>query len=83
MSAGLTPRSGTALPAPRLAHPDRESAENAEEGVPRHKLGSTSVSRRRRTPVLGGHTDEVLSQVLNRSDDEIAKLHDEKIVAGP
>ncbi len=50
--------------------------------VPRDQLGSTSVSRCRHTPALGAHTDEVPSQVLNRSDAEIAKLHDEKIVAG-
>lgn len=34
-------------------------------------------------PKLGQHTDEVLSEVLGLSSDEIARLHDQKVVAGP
>ena len=34
-------------------------------------------------PVLGQHTDEVLSQWLGLGDGEIGKLHDAGIVAGP
>jgi len=34
-------------------------------------------------PLLGAHTDEVLSTVLGLSGSEIARLHDKKIVAGP
>jgi 2-methylfumaryl-CoA isomerase len=34
-------------------------------------------------PVLGQHTDEILSGILGLPDHEIAKLHDQKIVAGP
>jgi 2-methylfumaryl-CoA isomerase len=34
-------------------------------------------------PVLGQHTDEILSGILGLADHEIAKLHDQKIVAGP
>jgi 2-methylfumaryl-CoA isomerase len=34
-----------------------------------------------RAPKLGEHTEEVLSSVLNLSGAEIAKLHDQKLVA--
>ncbi len=34
-------------------------------------------------PTLGQHTDEILSGILGLSGGEIAKLHDEKVVAGP
>jgi 2-methylfumaryl-CoA isomerase len=34
-------------------------------------------------PVLGEHTDIVLSEVLSLSSTEIRRLHDERIVAGP
>jgi 2-methylfumaryl-CoA isomerase len=37
----------------------------------------------RRAPVLGEHTDEVLSEVLRLSDAEIGKLRDRHLVAGP
>ncbi len=36
-----------------------------------------------RAPLLGEHTDEILSTVLELSDSEIASLHDERIVEGP
>ncbi len=36
-----------------------------------------------RAPSLGEHTDEILSTILGLSDGEIAKLHDDHIVAGP
>jgi 2-methylfumaryl-CoA isomerase len=36
-----------------------------------------------RAPLLGEHTDEILSTVLELSDGEIAKLHDERVVEGP
>jgi 2-methylfumaryl-CoA isomerase len=36
-----------------------------------------------RAPLLGEHTDEILSEILGMSAGEIARLHDEKIVAGP
>ncbi|HET9720833.1 MAG TPA: CoA transferase [Solirubrobacteraceae bacterium] len=36
-----------------------------------------------RAPVLGEHTDEVLSTVLGLSDTEVGRLHDRGIVAGP
>jgi 2-methylfumaryl-CoA isomerase len=36
-----------------------------------------------RAPLLGEHTDEILSEVLNLGDSEIARLHDAKVVAGP
>lgn len=37
----------------------------------------------RPAPLLGQHTDEILSGVLGLSSAEIGKLHEEKIVAGP
>jgi 2-methylfumaryl-CoA isomerase len=37
----------------------------------------------RRAPILGEHTDEILSQDLGMSDSEIGKLRDAGIVAGP
>jgi 2-methylfumaryl-CoA isomerase len=33
--------------------------------------------------LLGEHTDEILEIVLGMSTAEIARLHDQKIVAGP
>jgi 2-methylfumaryl-CoA isomerase len=37
----------------------------------------------RRAPVLGEHTDEVLSELLGLSGAEIGRLHDDGVVAGP
>ncbi|MCP4993914.1 MAG: 2-methylfumaryl-CoA isomerase [Gammaproteobacteria bacterium] len=37
----------------------------------------------RRAPILGEHTDEILSQDLGLSDREIGVLHDAGVVAGP
>ncbi len=34
-------------------------------------------------PVLGEHTDEILSDLLGLSDAEISRLHEQKVVAGP
>ena len=34
-------------------------------------------------PLLGQHTDEILSGILGLSGAEIGKLHDEKVVGGP
>ncbi|MBG09986.1 MAG: 2-methylfumaryl-CoA isomerase [Gammaproteobacteria bacterium] len=34
-------------------------------------------------PLLGQHTDEVLSEILGLSDMQIGRLHDKKIVEGP
>jgi 2-methylfumaryl-CoA isomerase len=36
-----------------------------------------------RAPLLGEHTDEILSTVLELSDGEIANLHDKRVVEGP
>ena len=35
-----------------------------------------------RAPLLGEHTDEILSEVLGMSEREISQLHDDRIVAG-
>ena len=37
----------------------------------------------RRAPILGEHTDEILSQDLGLSDSEIGRLRDAGVVAGP
>jgi 2-methylfumaryl-CoA isomerase len=37
----------------------------------------------RRAPLLGEHTDAVLAEVLGRSPEEIARLHEEGLVGGP
>ncbi len=34
-------------------------------------------------PMLGQHTDEILSGILGLPDREIAKLHDDKVIGGP
>jgi 2-methylfumaryl-CoA isomerase len=36
-----------------------------------------------RAPVLGEHTDEILSGILGLSDSEISRLHSDRVVAGP
>jgi 2-methylfumaryl-CoA isomerase len=37
----------------------------------------------RRAPLLGEHTDEILSTILGLTDAEIGRLHDDGLVAGP
>jgi 2-methylfumaryl-CoA isomerase len=37
----------------------------------------------RRAPLLGEHTDEILATLLGLDSREIARLHDERVVAGP
>jgi len=53
--------------------------------VPGSPLDFTQLGRVpvRRAPLLGEHTDEILSGLLGLPDHEIAQLHDAKIVAGP
>jgi 2-methylfumaryl-CoA isomerase len=53
--------------------------------MPGSPLAFSEVPRDRPVPapVLGQHTDEVLSQVLGMSDHEIGLLHDKGVVAGP
>ena len=52
--------------------------------MPGSPLDFSTVSRVpvRRAPLVGEHTDEVLAQVLGLSSHEIARLHDQGIVAG-
>jgi 2-methylfumaryl-CoA isomerase len=47
------------------------------------QFGAVAREAPRAAPVLGQHTDEVLCGILGLSVHEIARLHDEKIVAGP
>jgi 2-methylfumaryl-CoA isomerase len=47
------------------------------------ELGAFERLPVRRAPLLGEHTDELLGDVLGLSETEIARLHDEGVVAGP
>jgi 2-methylfumaryl-CoA isomerase len=53
--------------------------------VPGSPLDFSAFSREipRRAPILGEHTDEILSQELGMSDGEIGELRDARVVAGP
>ncbi len=53
--------------------------------VPGSPLQFSDVERDapRRAPVLGEHTDEVLSEILQLSDGQIGKLRDTQVIAGP
>jgi 2-methylfumaryl-CoA isomerase len=51
-------------------------------GSPLH-FSALPRSAATRAPLLGEHTDEILSTVLEMNDSEIASLHDEHVVEGP
>ncbi len=53
--------------------------------MPGSPLDFTEVPRiaPNRAPMLGEHTDEILSDLLDMSDTEIGQLHDRGVVAGP
>jgi 2-methylfumaryl-CoA isomerase len=53
--------------------------------VPGSPIGFAAPGREppRRAPLLGEHTDEILSRDLGLSDSEIGRLRDAKVVAGP
>lgn len=51
-------------------------------GSPLH-FSANSRAAPVRAPLLGEHTDQVLSEVLGLSDGQIGKLRDQKVVAGP
>ncbi len=47
------------------------------------EFGACPRETPKRAPLLGEHTDEILSQDLGLTDTEISKLRDQKVVAGP
>jgi len=47
------------------------------------QFGSAPRAAPKPAPVLGQHTDEILSGILGLPAGEIARLHDEKVVGGP
>jgi 2-methylfumaryl-CoA isomerase len=51
-------------------------------GTPLH-FGSADRVPPLRAPVLGEHTDEILLDVLKLPPDEVGRLHDAGVVAGP
>jgi 2-methylfumaryl-CoA isomerase len=51
-------------------------------GLPLHFAAEPALPPRP-APLLGEHTDIVLSEVLGLSSAEIGRLHDERIVSGP
>jgi crotonobetainyl-CoA:carnitine CoA-transferase CaiB-like acyl-CoA transferase len=61
----------------RIAHPVLGSV--AQLGVP-FKFSACLGDIRRPPPMLGEHTHEVLSQLLGRSEESIAKLHANKVI---
>ena len=46
-------------------------------------FGVTEREVIRPAPLLGQHTDEILSELLGLGDAEIGALHDKGVVAGP
>jgi benzylsuccinate CoA-transferase BbsF subunit len=57
----------------------REIGDVRVDGIPVH-LSETDWGIARGAPCLGEHTDDVLREVLGLDDDEIASLHEEKVV---
>ena len=47
------------------------------------QFSESSRSAAIRAPLLGEHTDDILSTVLELSESEIASLHDAHVVEGP
>jgi len=47
------------------------------------EFGASPRQPPQRAPLLGEHTDEILATVLGLTSDEIGRLHDERVVAGP
>jgi 2-methylfumaryl-CoA isomerase len=71
------------VPASPLVFEQAGSPAGSEESA--EATGSSGAGRLppRRAPLLGEHTDEVLSEVAGLTGAEIARLHDEGVVAGP
>ena len=46
-------------------------------------FGAVEKDAPKEAPLLGQHTDQLLSGLLGLSDAQIGALHDKKIVAGP
>ena len=75
---------------PRCSTANPMFAEAEHPGVgtylmPATPLDFSAVTRVpvRRAPMLGENTDQILAEVLNLSSAQIARLHDDRVVAGP
>jgi crotonobetainyl-CoA:carnitine CoA-transferase CaiB-like acyl-CoA transferase len=92
LRAAGVPASAVASPEDRIEHDPGTSefglwpvAHHTEmgdvrvDGIPVH-LSETDWSIEHGAPCLGEHTDVVLREVLGLDDDEIAELHEEKVV---
>jgi 2-methylfumaryl-CoA isomerase len=70
------------------ANPMFEEIEHPGVGrylMPGSPLSFSAIDRVpvRRAPILGEHTEEILAEVLGLGGTEIARLHDDGVVAGP
>ncbi len=75
---------------PRCSLANPLFAELDQPGIGRYRVpgspigfGAEGRPAPRRAPLLGEHTDEILSGDLGLSDGEIGRLRDAKVVAGP
>jgi 2-methylfumaryl-CoA isomerase len=74
----------------RLLHDNPMFSDLDQPGIGRYpaaasplQFGAFDRAPPRPAPLLGQHTDEILSGILGLPGHEIAKLHDEKVVSGP
>lgn len=74
---------------PRCSPANPMFAEVEQPGIGTYRMPSSPLDfgadvrlPPRRAPLLGEHTDEVLADVIGLSEGEIARLHDEGVVAG-
>lgn len=75
---------------PRCSEANPMFAEIEQPGIGRYLMPGSPLSfsgfpreKARPAPILGQHTDEILSGILGMSDAQIGQLRDKKVVAGP